>query len=132
MYNPTAGNWTLTESLARGRGNFAMILLPNGNVLAAGGLNPNQNGPLSSSYLNSAELYNPAAGTWTPRGSLATGRADLEMVVLPNGNVLALGGDNSGNEVSSSEVYDPTIGTWASTGSSTTPVTFFQMVSISA
>ena len=43
-------------------------LLPNGKVLVAGGYDMNFN------YLSSAELYDPASGTWTATGSLATAR----------------------------------------------------------
>ena len=43
-------------------------MLPNGKVLVAGGIT-------SSGYLASAELYDPASGTWTATGSLATARA---------------------------------------------------------
>ena len=38
-------------------------LLPNGKVLVAGGYN-------GSAVLSSAELYDPATGTWTATGSL--------------------------------------------------------------
>ena len=43
-------------------------LLPNGKVLVAGGLDSNFN------HLASAELYDPASGTWTATGSLDTAR----------------------------------------------------------
>jgi hypothetical protein len=56
-----------TGSLAAARYTHTATLLPNGNVLVAGGYN--------GGYLASAELYNPASGTWTATGSLATGRA---------------------------------------------------------
>ena len=42
-------------------------LLPNGKVLVAGGDD-------GSASLASAELYDPASGTWTATGSLVTGR----------------------------------------------------------
>ena len=43
-------------------------LLPNGKVLVAGGLG-------SGGSLASAELYDPATGTWSATGALATARA---------------------------------------------------------
>ena len=57
MANP----WSSTGSLS----NAAILtatLLPNGKVLVAGGYN--------GSYLSSAELYDPAIGTWSATGSL--------------------------------------------------------------
>ena len=60
-------------------------MLPNGKVLVAGGDN-------GSGYLASAELYDPASGTWTATGSLNTARYCHTATLLPNGKVLVAGG----------------------------------------
>ena len=60
-------------------------MLPNGKVLVAGGVN-------FSGYLTSAELYDPASGTWTATGSLNTARDNHTATLLPNGKVLVAGG----------------------------------------
>ena len=66
-------------------------LLPNGQVLVAGGYG-------NSGYLTSAELYNPATGTWTVTGSLNIARTWHTATLLPNGQVLVAGGyGNSGS-----------------------------------
>jgi hypothetical protein len=74
--------------------------LPNGLVLVTGGID-NSGNPLAS-----AELYNPATGTWRTTGSLATARELHTATLLPNGLVLVAGGaDNSGNKFASAELY---------------------------
>jgi len=60
-------------------------LLPNGKVLVAGGYN-------GSTLVSSAELYDPASGTWTATGSLNTARGRHTATLLPNGKVLVAGG----------------------------------------
>ena len=62
-------------------------MLPNGKVLVAGGVGIVQ-------LLASAELYDPATGTWTATGSLATARYSHTATLLPNGKVLVAGGYN--------------------------------------
>ena len=62
-------NWTATTgSLGVGRYLHTATLLPNGKVLVAGGAGA------SDSSLASAQVYDPATGTWTATGSLIGGR----------------------------------------------------------
>ena len=82
-------------------------MLPNGKVLLAGGSN--------GGALASAELYDPASGTWTATGSLGTARHTATL--LPTGKVLVAGGSNSSGFLASAELYDPASGTWSVTGS---------------
>ena len=83
-------------------------MLPNGKVLVAGGYD-------NSGYLSSAELYDPATGTWTTTGSLNTGALCSHGDVAAQWKVLVAGGLN-GNPLSSAELYDPATGTWTTTG----------------
>src|SRR5437868_7051110 len=105
-------NFVITGSLATARNGHTATLLPNGKVLVAGGQNGN-------SILTSAELYDPASGTWSATGSLATARAFHTATLLPNGKVLVAGGGNN-----SAELYDPASGTWSATGNLATARAF--------
>jgi hypothetical protein len=70
-------------------------------VLVAGGYN------YTSLWLASAELYDPANGTWTATGSLVTARYNHTATLLTNGEVLAAGGgDGSLRGLASAELYE--------------------------
>jgi hypothetical protein len=85
-------------------------LLPNGQVLAAGGAS-------GSGILASAERYDPATGSWMTTGSLATERYQHTATLLPDGQVLVAGGRRVGQDLASAELYDPATGMWTATGS---------------
>jgi hypothetical protein len=84
-------------------------LLPNGKVLVTGGGD-------GTSSLASAELYDPAGGTWTATASLATARAIHTATLLPNGKVFVAGGYDGVSSLASAELYDVGLGfdqTWS-------------------
>jgi len=85
-------------------------LLPNGKVLAAGGFG-------ATGYLNSAEIYDPANGTWVATASFGTARGHHAATLLANGKVLLTGGLTgvSASYVSAAELYDPATGVWTAT-----------------
>jgi N-acetylneuraminic acid mutarotase len=115
LYTPATGTWTYTGSLHTARWNHSATLLQNGEVLVAGG--ESFSGTTTNTFA-SAELYDPATGTWTTTGSLHTARYEQTATLLTNGQVLVAGG-NTGVFVglASAELYDPATGTWKTTGS---------------
>jgi len=100
----------MTGSLAIARQFHTATLLSSGEVLVVGGQDS------SGKVLASAELYDPATGTWTTTGSLIKAREDHTATLLPNGNVLVTGGQDSTGASPSAELYDLATGSWSATG----------------
>ena len=80
------------------RYNHTATLLPNGQVLVAGGYN--------GVFLASAELYDPATGLWTATGSMATARCGIPRRSCPTARCLSLGElESNGDFLASAELY---------------------------
>jgi hypothetical protein len=94
---------------------FSATTLANGDILVAGGENIFEN------TVSTAELYDPATGSFAATGPLSTSREFQAAVRLPDGSVLVAGGltaDQYNESVlSSAEIYDPSTGTWSPTAS---------------
>jgi len=110
LYDPRRGTWTLTGSLHDPRYYEAeptAVLLDSGQVLVVG------NTGAKRAALASAELYDPRRGTWTLSGSLHQARFAQTTTLLPNGQVLVVGGchDDNGTgaapPLASAELYHP-------------------------
>src|SRR5205814_4497993 len=96
-----------------GREYHTATLLADGRVLVAcGGTAETYAYP----YTNTAELYDPATGTWTFTGSLHYVRSVHTATLLPNGKGLVAGGWPEAVSTGSAELYDPATGTWTFTG----------------
>jgi hypothetical protein len=115
-----SGTWATTGNLNVSRAGHSATLLPNGQVLVAGGEN-------SGAVLASAELYNPTTGKWTLTGSMASSRYAHSAVLLPSGEVLVAGGIVSSSiqgiptYSAAAELYNPSTGQWTATGSMAGP-----------
>jgi hypothetical protein len=99
-----------TGPMSARRSEFAATLLRDGRILVTGGLQGEGSGDM---VLASAELYDPATGTFSITGSMAVARADHRATLLRDGRVLVTGG----NGIASAELYDPATGTFTPTGS---------------
>ena len=110
LYDPIAGTFTATGSMAAARCEHRATLLPSGKVLIAGGVFD------GATPLASAELYDQAAGTFTATGSMTATRYDHTATLLPSGEVLIAGGRSDSADLTSAELYDPIAGTFTTTG----------------
>ena len=131
-----------TGAMGTARAAHTATLLQNGKVLIAGGFN-------STDVLATAELFDPATGTFTPTGAMTTSRFSHTATLLANGKVLVTGGssnlgdlathdsrratllanskvlvtgrsDNSG-DLATAELFDPATGTFTATGAMSAP-----------
>jgi hypothetical protein len=114
------GTFVPTGNLNTPRVDDTATLLNDGTVLVAGGFSAV--GIHSSGPLATAELYNPATGSFTPISSMNIKRGSHTATLLNNGKVLITGGSggNANIAVASAELYDPTAGTFTPTGSMNT------------
>ena len=116
-YDPSTKTVTSAGDMVTAREAHTATLLPNGKVLIVGGGSPIPGAPDYWAETTSAELYDPATGTFTPTGSLAEGRAGHAAVLLADGRVLVAGGSDGFYSHATAELYDPGTGTFAVTGS---------------
>jgi len=117
LYDPSTGVFTNSGSLNTVRGDNTATLLNDGTVLIAGG-----DGFVNSqdTVFATAELYNPASGTFTYTGNLNTPRAFHTATLLGNGKVLiATGVDQNYSDTIDAELYDPVAKAFATTANLT-------------
>ncbi len=84
-------------------------LLQNGKVLVTGGFTDTFFG-LFFDATATAEIYDPATGSWTATQPMQYARYFHTATLLSNGKVLVVGGGGGGSIPS--ELYDPVSGTW--------------------
>ena len=101
IFDPETNTFTPTSDMNAPRNGHAATLLPNGQVLIAGGWD--QNGRTST-----AELYDPQTGKFEYTGSLMAPRQGLTATLLKNGQVLIAGGDSARDTPQLiAELYNP-------------------------
>ncbi len=127
------GRWSTTGEMLEGRAELVAALLPSGQVLVAGGIgdpSPADGGAGSTdwTFLSSAELYDPVAGTWADAGSMLSPRGTRGLFPISkgpySGKVMVGGGISAYNRdpenpwyryhlLSTTELFDPTSRTWS-------------------
>lgn len=93
LYDPAAGTWAATGSMAVARSHHALVVAADGSVVAIGG--NNTGGPLTS-----IEVYNATTGTWsTAAGALGKSRNHPVATLLNNGTIFVYGGDIASDSI---------------------------------
>jgi len=128
IYDPAIDAWSLAPPLnshrRRGARDLTANLLSDGRVLVTGGSHSLQ---YPTTEFAETEIYDPATGTWSATGSLASGRMGHTATTLADGTVLVVGGvvddflrsfveDLGWLFKPTAELYDPVSGEWRTLG----------------
>lgn len=106
VYNPQTGNYTITDTLAIGNEVSPILPLHNGKTLMTH---------------RPPQLFDPATNQWdlaadfVQSNRMSNGdHSDHELVLLPNGKVVAIGYKPFGNPLGTFvEMYDPSLNQWS-------------------
>ncbi|MBI2833791.1 MAG: hypothetical protein HYX76_05125 [Acidobacteria bacterium] len=113
LYDPSSGIATPTGSMSQARISHEATLLQDGRVLITGGRQGDGSGHWP--VLASAELYDPATGTFSPTGDMTMPRSLHQATLLDTGEVLISGGETSEDNTftATGELYDPITGSFS-------------------
>ena len=103
VFNVESNSFSKIGNMIEKRNRPAAVTLPTGVVLIIGGGNGYR-------WLNTCEFFNPADKRFSPsKAKMRIGRAGHTASFLPNGKVLACGGDGgyNGSPLQTTEIYDP-------------------------
>lgn len=104
--------WIPGGTLAAGREDHTSTALLSGKVLVTGGGLPSN----GNSALSSAELYDPAANSFSAAASLPVARRYHTATLLASGKVLVAGGYDGSNMLNTAVLYDPATNSWSAAG----------------
>lgn len=116
LYDPATGTFSYSGSLSIARTSHTATLLSDGKVLVAGGMLQLRSGGIMYQFpQNTAEIYDPATGTFANTGSMGFTRWGHTSTLLPNNKVLVVAGANRVGypELNSAELFDPAAGTFS-------------------
>lgn len=129
LYNPQTNIWKATGPMIKPRIWAQSVKLSDGRVLVTGGMTL-QDIPVSK-ISASAEIYDPVSNLWTIAADLSEARYAYNLALLPNGQVLVIGGVGvwesnwtEGSFVREIEVYDPITDRWHIAGELPLPEAF--------
>jgi hypothetical protein len=121
LFDPETGTFTDTGELSIPRYDPAVVLLPDGRVLIAGGRTnyfPSSPDYGTEGHLATAEIYDPSTETFTPTASMTSVHGQAWGTSLPDGRVLVVqtgDGNSFDMQVASTkavDVFDPATATF--------------------
>ncbi len=114
MYDPVARTWTTIDNTNRNspRNDGISIRLHDGRIMIAGGVNIHVEQPPTATA-EIIDLTQPSP-TWQNIASMNEARLEINGVLLPDGNVIVVGGNQGqyGTVQKSPELYNPDTNTW--------------------
>jgi N-acetylneuraminic acid mutarotase len=118
LYDPTTNTFTATGGMTTARESHTATLLNDGRVLITGGHKGRR--PAITIY-SSAEIYNPASGTFSSTGNLTVRRHKHDATLLAEGRVLIIGGSDErdgrgGSAYRNAEVFNLATATFTAVG----------------
>jgi WD40 repeat protein len=97
LFDPASESFSSTGSMGTARAAHTATLLKDGRVLVNGGATFVTRGGLRHlSATATAELFDPASGSFSPTGSMGTARKYHTATLLNDGKVLVVGGQDAG------------------------------------
>ena len=116
LYDPATGTFSTTGEMAVARESHTATRLDDGQVLITGG---HQGRRTNIVIYDSAELYNPASGTFAATATMTLKRHKHDATLHADGRVFISGGSDerdSEGAYRSTEIYDPTSKRFTPTG----------------
>ena len=99
-FDPASGTWAVLPPMPTPRTQLA-VASANRRIYAMGGLT---SPPIQT--VDVVEEYDPIADAWIPTADMSAGRREHTATLLPDGRVLATGGDGSAS-LATAELYSP-------------------------
>ena len=108
IYDPATDSWSMPGQMTTGRYLHRAVKLSDGRVIVMGGCSAFG----CAADTPTAEIFEPATGTWSAAAPMKSHRASFSATRLPDGRVLVTGGYSSAGTLTENETYDPRKNKW--------------------